>query len=187
MEIPTPTTELEAVNFLLEAIEEEGVNTLVDVTDPDVSAAQLFLKQSLLSLQAPGWVFNTEPTYKLNPDLTGGITVPGNLTKFTVAGRRLAIRGGRLFDRDDQTYQFPEEVEGEAILMLGFEELPLTARNYVVLQAAFRFQARRAADELTARLTNQEVEDAWTDFVSEDTEDGNYSFSHIADIQNRAR
>jgi len=187
MGIIVPTTELEAVNYLLEAIEEEQVNTLVGTTDPDVAAAQRFLAQALRSLQTPGWEFNTEAEHTLSPDIHGTIAAPSNLVKFTVPGSSYAIRNSRLYDRQNGTYSFTEEVTGTAIFFLSFEELPMAARNYVTLLAAFSFQAKRAPDALVARLTQGEIDAAWADFVADDTRSGGFSFRHISDIQNRQR
>lgn len=183
----TPTTELEAVNYLLEAIEEEAVNTLLGNGDPDVSAAILFISQSSRTLQVTGWEFNTEPSFVLNPDISGQIVVPENIIKLTVPGKRYAVRNRRLFDRDDQSYSFTEQVTAEVIQLLSFEELPEMARNFVVMDAAFKFQAKRAPDELIARLTREDVNGAWIEFVADDTRSSNFSFSHNQEIQNRVR
>ena len=183
----TPATELEAVNFLLEAIEEETVNTLVNNTDPDVAAAILYLNTSSRALQIAGWEFNTENSYILSPDVSGRIEVPANVTKLTVPGKRYTVRNRRLYDRDEQTYTFTESGEAEVIQLLSFPDLPEPARQYVVLDAAFNFMAKRAPDELIAKLTRAQVTDAWNNFVADDTRSGNFSFSHNAAIQNRAR
>lgn len=183
----TPTTELEAVNYLLEAIEEEAVNTLVNAADPDVQAARGYIQRNLRALQVPGWEFNREEEFKLNPNLNDEIDISPNIIKVTVPGENYAIRASKLYDRKKKTYTFTEEVSAEVILLLNFEELPEAARVYVVVASAFEFQAKRAPDELIARLTRQDVQDAWDEFVADDMRSGNFSFSGLQNIQNRTR
>lgn len=187
MALLTPTTELEAVNTLLESIEEEAVNTLSGNQDPDVTAALRFIRQSSRALQVTGWVFNTETGYTLFPDVTGKIAVPRNAVKATLPGSDVAIRGGLLYDRANRTYTWTGPVDLELILLLPFEELPEAARSYVVADASFKLQAKRAPDELVARLTQRDVQAAWNEFVADDTRSGNFTFNHINAIQTRTR
>lgn len=187
MALLTATSELEAVNRLLEAIEEERVNTLTDVSDPDVRDAQDYLMADSRSLQLGGWEFNTEEGYTLSPDINNRISIPADMVKFTVPGERLSLRSGRVFDRSKRSYTFTSPLTGTAIFLLGFDDLPEAARSYVVTRAAFRFQAQRAPDALIAQITSRDVEDAYAAFVADDTRALAASFSHHDAIQNRRR
>lgn len=184
---PTPTSLLEAVNYLLELIEESPVNDLVDVTDPDVAAALRLLDIVDRELQSQGWDFNTETEFTLSRDISNQIPAPGNVIRLSIPGERIAIRDGRLFDRTNQTFTFDDDLEGVIVQRLAFEDLPETARNYLVMEAGMRFFTGRGGDELGFRLSRATVESAWAQFVREDTNAGGYSLSTISAIQNRSR
>jgi hypothetical protein len=55
-----PTTELEAVNTMLNTIGEAPVNTLVNMTSVDASSALSILNSVNREVQSQGWFFNTE-------------------------------------------------------------------------------------------------------------------------------
>jgi hypothetical protein len=183
----TPTSELEAVNYLLEAIEEERVNTLEDAEDPDVISAQNMLSTVSRALQAQGWDFNTETDYPLTPSATGTITLASNISKVTLSDRKVLVRNRTLYDRDNRTYTFDGEQTAEVVFIYPFEELPEVARNYIVLDAGYRFQTLRAPDQLVAQITSGSVKSAFADLVAEDIRDRSPSFPRSSTIANRTR
>ena len=187
MPILTPTTELEAVNLLLGMIEEERVNSLLGSLDPDVGEALATLSESSRMLQAQGWFFNVEPEFKLDPATTGIIAVPPDVISFDVSGVRIAIRAGRLYDRDAKTATFTASQTGRAILLLPFEDMPQQARYFVTLDAAFKFLGRKAPDEITGRFAAKDLERAFANFHAEDTRQEAASFSMSSSIASRQR
>ena len=142
----TPTTELEAVNECLENIGQKPVSTIAGSLGVDTQIALNFVRKVNRELQSKRWYWNTEKDYPLTPNGDGDILLPANTLAVRPSGnykyRSIVQRGSRLYDRDNQTYQFSETITVELVLGLPFEELPETARRYVGLRAARFFQDR---------------------------------------------
>lgn len=146
MKTLTPTTELEAVNTMLLNIGSDSISSLLDDKDADVSAALHTLHRVSRQVQTSGWDFNTEVDYLLSYSLNSGeIRFPRNALSFDVKHRavdkrNLVMRGNRLYDRKNHTYQFSNNVTVDLIVFLDFEELPPSARDYISLRASREFQ-----------------------------------------------
>ena len=142
----TPTSELEAVNTMLNTIGEAPVNTLVNMTSVDALAALSVLHSVNRGVQVEGWFFNTEYDYPLVPDLDNNLPLPTNLMSVDsseVSNKHdLVQRGSRAYDRKNHTYTFTETVKCNLILLLAFEEIPEAARNYITLRASRILQDR---------------------------------------------
>jgi hypothetical protein len=142
----TPTSELEAVNTMLNTIGEAPVNTLVNMTSVDALAALSVLHSVNRGVQVEGWFFNTEYDYPLVPDLDNNLPLPTNLMSVDsseVSNKHdLVQRGSRAYDRKNHTYTFTDTVKCNLILLLPFEEIPEAARNYITLRASRILQDR---------------------------------------------
>jgi hypothetical protein len=87
----------------------------------------------------------------------------------------LVQRGRRLYDRDNHTYTFTKSVTVEMVMLLDFEEIPESARNYITLRAARRFQQNtvgstelagfQQVDEARALVNLQNAEAETQDFA----------------------
>lgn len=166
MSSPVPLTELEAVNELLKIIGESPVNALEDTEVADASLALSTLRTTSVEVQTPGWWFNSEDNVTVEPDTDKFIRIPAEVlsvdTSGSSSGTNAVHRGTRLYDRSTRSYEFDASVTVDWIVALAFEELPSSARNYVAIKAARRFQARflgdrdlhqfTEADEYTARV-----------------------------------
>lgn len=170
MSIETPTTLLQAVNFLLKMIEEEPVNALVGgADDPDVEDAVQIIGQESRSLQGKGWYFNTEDGVVLTPTGVGSITVPANAARITAQGERVVVRKGRLYSLTRKTNRFTSPVTATVIYFLSFDDLPETARRLIYLRAAMLFLSRAPDAEVEAAL-RAAARDAILAFEQEETE-----------------
>lgn len=142
----TPTTELEAINSMLNNIGEAPVNTLVNMTSVDAITAQSLLNTVNRSVQAEGWFFNTEKDYPLVPNQDSNLTLPTNtmsVDSTNVSNNHdLVQRGQRAYDRTNHTYTFTDTVKCDLILLLDFEEIPEAARHYITMKAARMLQDR---------------------------------------------
>ena len=182
------TTELEAVNLILEMVEEAPVNTITGTIDPDARAALNALSESSRAIQSKGWEFNREAEYTLSVGNDGFIQVPPDIISLTATdGRRLSVKGGRLYDRDAKSYRFTEDVKASVILLLDFPDLSEAARTYILTTACMKFLARRGGGDLIARVTSADLEEAKSAFIAEDIRAEAASFSHHEAIQNRPR
>lgn len=143
----TPTTELEAVNLMLDTIGESPVSTLEDVGVVDAVTAYRILGQASRQTQLIGWHWNTEPDYPITPSYPAGeIILPPNTLKVDTIGEfadlDLVQRGTRLYDRVNHTYEINKTVKVEIVLFLPFGELPEAARNYIAIRASRQFQEK---------------------------------------------
>lgn len=100
------TTELEAINTMLDAAGESPVSTLETSGLADVAECKLVLDQELRTVQEVGWTFNREVDWDLVPDSDGFINLPPNTLSFDVekdsrksTNADTVQRGLRLYDR----------------------------------------------------------------------------------------
>lgn len=181
MAIITPTTELEAVNILLQAIGESPTSSLTGNVGVDVVTAQGTLNEVLKNVQSEGWLFNTEHDYPLPRDVNGEIHLPANALSVDVDRTRYyaidaVTRGTRLYDRKNHTFVFDDDVEAKIIFGLGFTDLPQTARYYVTYRAARRFQDTSLGSSDLHRFNKEDEISARIRFENEQSDDGDLNF-----------
>lgn len=156
------TTELEAINIMLSTIGESPVNSLGEVPGVvDAVVAKSVLKEVSTAVQEEGWHFNIEKNFTLTPDfINKEITIPANCIQCDATGqdseRDVCVRGTRLYDRDNHTYVFDRPVQVDMVLVLGFEELPQAARNYITIRAARVYQQRVVGSETLGNFTEKD-------------------------------
>lgn len=166
----TPTTELEAVNTMLQSIQESPVSSVTNPGSVDAVTAIAILREVSRAVQSKGYSFNTEYNYPLPANGSGEIIIPANCLEVDVdprgpdASSDLVRRGQRLYDRYNRTYAISRTVRVEMILMLDFEDLPETARHYIALRAARIFQARMVGSDSLDGFTEQDEMEAKADF-----------------------
>lgn len=165
----TLTTELEAVNVMLQTIGETPVNSLLVTGLADVSIAINTLREASREVQTLGWEFNTE-VMTLTPDIDGNIHIPETALKIDPVDPTLHYvrRGSLLYDKIRNTHEFTAPVQLEIVWFLDFEDMPEPARRYITIKAARRFQNRvlgaeevyhyTKEDELEAKVALQEYE-----------------------------
>jgi len=143
----TPTTELEAVNLMLDVIGESPINSLNDSAVVDAVKAKAVLSEVSRAVQQKGWHFNTEKDYELVPTVFDKeIQTPANCLRVDTTGADKAIdvaqRGNRLYDRRNHTFKFDKSLKVDMVIALPFDQLPEAARYYITIRAARVFQAR---------------------------------------------
>lgn len=141
------TTELEAVNAMLVGIGEAPVNSLETASTDDVVIARQILREISREVQSDGWDFNSEEEYPLTRNLDGTITVPPNVLSLDISAIMAAdfditVRGSKIYDKKNHTFTFTTDLKIDVVWLLEFDELPETARRYITLAAAERFQKR---------------------------------------------
>jgi hypothetical protein len=173
----TYTTELEAVNTMLRYLGETPVNSITSGSLPlSATLATTVLADISREVQSEGWHFNTAPKVTLSPNVsTKEIVVatdvikadPNDITKDYV------LRGTKLFDRANNTYQFDNDIIVNTTSLLDWDLLPQTARRYITLKAARvliaqmvgsrELQALIARDEFNARADLMENDSGSSD------------------------
>lgn len=142
------TTELDAVNGMLLAIHEQPVSTLegLEGSVDDPAIALVTLKEISRAVQATGWHFNTVMGFRLHPAGSGEIILPENCLRVDASRQAplpdIVQRGHRLFDAGRNTFIFERPVDVDMILLLPFDEIIYPARDYIMVRAVRRFQAR---------------------------------------------
>lgn len=183
-----PMTKLDAVNLMLADLGDRPVNTLTDLNRLDVNLAVQAIEATTRAILSHGWWFNTEEatltpdgsgTYNLPADWAGVEYVSGGPTTGENGAPVLVARGRLLFDVANSTSTFVGggEVTVTYFRLLEFEQLPMTAREYIYATASVRNQTRalgsasvdpdirQQAVFALASLRNEEVEHSVDDLT----------------------
>lgn len=162
-----PTTLLQAINVLLEAISSNPVSSL-EAADSNTNA-RIALKrigETMREVLNEGWHWNEETEYELVPNTAGEINVPANMLRVVqlyttdTYRKRLVWRGGRLYDRVAHSYNIATPVKVDGFILLDFEELPDPARWYVTLKAARRFSVSHTPSSSVYQFTKKDEDEA---------------------------
>jgi hypothetical protein len=175
----TLTTELDAINSMLSSIGESPVSTVDDSGVVDVVMARQILSSVNREVQSRGWHFNTEKGIQLNPSFPNKeLVLPANTLRVDSVLEDAHIdvvqRGTRLYDRTNHTYAFDKSMKVDLVVLLAFEELPETARQYITIRASRIFQERtlgapelssfNSQDELFAKIAMLEADADTADY-----------------------
>lgn len=168
-----PLTELDAVNEILGTIAESPVNSLDEEVVIDGSLAMKILKTTSAEVQTRGWWFNRLEGLELTPDVRKEIQLPPNVLKLAASGQtasKVVQRGLLLYDLTNKTSQFEAPVTVDLIQGLEFEELPSSARVYITVRAARKYQDRYFGDDSTHSYSKQDEMEALVSLKNEDLE-----------------
>lgn len=174
MDAITLTTELEAVNEMLNAIGEGQVSSL-DTGNADVQQCVRLLRDHSRKLQSRGWWFNREEDYTLTPDVDGYLQLPANVLKVDPSeedrrDKPFVQRGLKLYDPVNHTFVFTEDVTVELVLGLNWEDLPQTARSYITAAAGLEFVDTDLSNEVRHTFTKARRDEAMLELLKEEAE-----------------
>lgn len=175
-------TELDALNILLGTIGSSPLTSLSNPQNADALSAQNKLDSARKEIQAENWYFNSEENFLLVPDVTTGfITIPSNITAIDSMGRfgekvDAVVRGNKLYDRGNHTYKFDTTIYANVLECLDFDELPETAKLYVVARAARQFQEEMLGDTSLRTWTREDEAMARGRLIDEDLRQRKLSF-----------
>lgn len=167
------TTLLEAINTLLAAIGSSPVTNTDTPQNADAIIAKNNINRALRDIQTEKWYFNSESDYPLTPDVNGTIHIPNNIINIDFTGRlgegnRFVIRGKKLYDRLNHTFKIDEQLEADVVLCLEYDEIPESAAQYVIAQAARRYQEEMLGDPSLRTWTKQDEDIARGNLLDED-------------------
>ena len=143
-------TELSAVNSILGAIGQAPLTTL-NFDNPEVSFIFNLLRDANVDTQAEGWHFNTEKHVKFAIDANGKIAIGNDILSmdlhdnYTKRTRDLVRRNGFIYDKEDHTDVFTQDLDLDIVRLYEFEDLPIVFRRYIIYRAS-----RIAATQLVA-------------------------------------
>lgn len=167
MAVLAPMTDLEAVNRMLGSIGQAPVNTLDVPGVGDVADAARHLNEALRDVQTVGYAFNTDYGFALTRDaITGFILIPDGALDVDVSDssvnaveRTLPTTGQRaLYDTDNHTFVFTDDITADVIWGFGFNDIPQAARSYIATAAARRFQAQKVNSPILDRYDAEDEE-----------------------------
>lgn len=139
------TSKLDAINLCLRGI---GRDPVASVDDPDLDSAMALatIEQVSEDLQTQGWWFNKEYNWKLSANTSGEVIVPNNALSVLPEGANrtqwLAIRGNKLYDMVNHTYDLTERLIDGVINLSFIMELEFDITP-PVFRMAIAFTARR--------------------------------------------
>ena len=171
------SSELEAVNFMLDTIGEAPVSSIEGSGLVDVKIAVNTLAMVSRQVQVEGWAFNTDFNYLLAKDASGNIPISPSLMRFRLSKQSPnnfsvapVIRGLKLYDRQNHTLIFTSDVYGDIVWLLPFSDIPQAARNYIMVKAARLFQDKVLGNDALHAYTANDEAVARSGMIEDDTD-----------------
>ena len=155
------TTELEAVNIMLAAIAEAPINSLTGLLPVDAVTAQSTLTEFNKEVQSEGWSFNTETDVTLTRDGSNQISLPSNVLRVDANIHQHPTidpiqRGLKLYDRQNNKFEFDEDLICTVVYLRTFDEIPVQAKRYINIKAARVFVDRLVGDQGLRTYTKED-------------------------------
>lgn len=179
MDAITLTTELEAVNEMLNAIGEGQVSSL-DTGNADVQQCVRLLRDHSRKVQSRGWWFNREEDFTITPDGNGNLVLPSNILRADTTGydryeKPYVQRGLKLYDTTNHTYIFTEAITATLVVGLTWDEVPQSARAYIIACAGLEFTDTDLANELRHAFTKGRKDEAYLELLKEEAEAADFN------------
>ena len=174
------TTELEAINIMIAAIGEAPINTLVGTLPVDARIAQSTLSEVNKSVQSEGWSFNTEIDVTFTRDSSNQISLPTDILSIDANIHHHPTidpiqRGLKLYDRQNNKFEFDEDLICTVVYFRNFDEIPEPARHYINIQAARKFVDRLVSDQALRTYTQQDETRARAILMETDLANGDHN------------
>lgn len=166
-------TQLDAVNRLLGRIRERPLASLDEPMHGDARVALNVLDQVSHRVQLRGLPFNTDTNGVLPLEVDGSCPVPAGTVKVneavTIHSRRKAVlRGSRMYNAEDQTYTFTENVAYDLLVrVLPWAELPPIVQEYITALSEVEFAVRSQADPVAIQAAQQALPASEREFMRE--------------------
>lgn len=157
---------LDAINAVLRRV---GLGPVAVLDTNGISAAahaERFIDETSRSTQARGWHFNTRRSVKLDPDPTTlKIAVPGTVFHIDTDGDSsnvdVTVVGGNLYDLENNTDQWSQSLYVTYVVLADFDDLPEAFADYVVSEAAYKFNRYHKKDQALDAMLKDEVQLRW--------------------------
>lgn len=127
-------TLLEAVNIVLRALSEHTVAS-TEIRHPSVTLALDKIDEAREALLNENWWFNNI-TVTLNREFDGRVQYPADTLAFVPDNYLCVVRGGYLYNTQNNSYVFTEDVSGLITYDLQWADLPSAAQRVVAYNAA---------------------------------------------------
>ena len=169
----TLTTELEAINKVLQMTGEAPVNSTVGQVGI-AKQAQDALNSASREIQTEGWTFNTDYEKNLIRNTSDEIEVGVTTTRVYINPQTypeydIVVRQGKLYDRKTQKSTFTEDIKADVTTILDWLELPEYARRYIMIRAGRQLQEATVGSEDYAKINLTAELEARSHFLEEET------------------
>ena len=174
------TTELECINIMLAAIGEAPINSLIGTLPVDARIAQSTLTEVNKSVQSEGWSFNTETDVTLTRDGSNHVNLPADVLRVDANIHQHPTidpiqRGLKLYDRQNNKFEFDEDLICTVVYFRDFNEIPEPARYYMNIKAARIFVDRLVSDQGLRTYTQEDEVRARAILMETDLANGDHN------------
>ena len=158
-------TKLDMINDCLLSIGEMPYPAGTLITDiqtgEDGDVARRMIEETMIEVQSRGWYFNTDYNYRFVPT-DNFITLPGNVLRLDLYDKRYTLRGKRIYDKEAFSFQILDtnELFGDIIWLVDYEDLPPNAYNYIAMRSARKFQQKVIGSTELAQFSQMDEQDA---------------------------
>lgn len=162
---------LEAVNICLSSMGEPTVSS-INGAAVDAQMASDLIDETSTSVQSIGWHWNRQKI-TLTPNADNKfIDVPESYLRVDAVDKSIdvVLRGNRLFNVTNRSFEFDSPVEVEYIVRLNFTALPYPAAYYITMRAARLLQQRLLGNDMLYRFNVQDEQQAWAILIQDELE-----------------
>ena len=150
--------ELVAVNSVLGSIGQAPVQRL-EYKNPEISFVVNIVRETNLDVQNEGWVFNREDEVEFIPSGNNNeIYIPENVLRLdisrgqTIRFTNVVRRQGKLYDKYNHSYHFPQPVKCDVVYELPFSDLPSVFKRYITYRSSVRAATQLVNNPQLAQL-----------------------------------
>ena len=149
---------LYSVNSVLGAIGQAPVQRL-EYKNPEISFVVNIVRETNLDVQNEGWVFNREDEVEFIPSGNNNeIYIPENVLRLdisrgqTIRFTNVVRRQGKLYDKYNHSYHFPQPVKCDVVYELPFSDLPSVFKRYITYRSSVRAATQLVNNPQLAQL-----------------------------------
>lgn len=168
---------LDILNAMLAAIGSSGITSTVG-RHPGLIRSEPILSRVNRTVQVRGHWFNTDRRLKLLPSATQEFILPQDTLKADTSDQRepYVRRGRRMYDPVRHTYNIEAaHMYVDVVLQLDYNDLPITAQDYIRALAVQELVLSSDADQIALRARASDTETAKVAFERERLEQADLS------------
>jgi len=136
-------TKLEAVNYVLTTTGGLPVATLDTGGNSFAAMVERTLDDETMAALDEGFHFNTRSEVEIDPDGSDFINAPAEAIRIDTDGEDSVVDGvqvgGRLYDRENNTFEWDDTLKTEQVLAIDWGCIPYPIRRYITTKAAATF------------------------------------------------
>ena len=182
-------SELDAVNLMLMTIGEYKVNDLTNLAGrSDAAIAKDILNNTSRAVQSRGWTFNTHFDVILAPDTEGQIELGTSILRIDTTSvvrssqKDIIERANKLYDRQNNTHIFTDNVTVNTVTYFNFEDLPEAARRFIAIRSARVFHDRVVGSGELHKFFQEDEGQAWSELLEYESNVGDYTIFDAYDV-----